>query len=304
MPLLSCTGATQARAFRVRFLPIRTEERPCDCAESLMKKVFIRFYAQLNDFLPTEMRRQTITYNIDVIGSVKDRMEAIGVPHTEVDFILVNSQPVDFTYRLQEGDRVSVFPRFRSIDIRPLKHLRPAEPGKKRFVADGHLGRLAAYLRMLGFDTLYRSSYHDQEVARICSSENRILLTRDRGLLKRNEVRYAYYPRATKPAQQLAEVIREFDLVPAIAPFGRCMHCNALLRATEKNSIRHRLLPQTAKYFEEFYACPDCQRVYWKGSHYRRMKRFIESLVPSAGRSLFWADDADLERDSVCRSGR
>ena len=244
-----------------------------------MKQACIRFYAQLNDFLPPERRMQTITYSFDVSGSVKDTIEAMGVPHTEVDFILVNGTPVDFAYRVQGGDRVSVFPGFRSIDISPLAHLQPRAPGERRFVADGHLGRLAAYLRMLGFDTLYRNDYRDEEVARLSLSENRILLTRDRGLLKRNEVKRGYYLRATEPAQQLVEVFREFDLTLAIIPFRRCMHCNALLHETDKESVRHRLLPQTAKYFEEFYACPDCQRVYWKGSHYRRMKRLIESLV-------------------------
>jgi len=150
-----------------------------------MKRICIRVYAQLNDFLPSERRMQTITCSFDVSGSVKDMIEAMGVPHTEVDFILVNGEPVDFGYRVRDGDRVSVFPRFRSIDIGPLVNLRPAALGERRFVADGHLGRLAAYLRMLGFDTLYRSSYRDEEVARLSSSENRILLTRDRGLLKR-----------------------------------------------------------------------------------------------------------------------
>ena len=244
-----------------------------------MKRVFIRFYAQLNDFLLPEERMQSLAYSFDVPGSVKDMIEAAGVPHTEVDFILVDGEPVDFSYRLQDGDRVSVFPRFRSIDIGPLGHLRPAATGEMRFVADGHLGRLAAYLRMLGFDTLYRSDYDDEELARLSSGENRILLTRDCGLLKRNEVRRGYYLRATEPARQLAEVIREFDLSPAIIPFRRCMHCNALLRATQKESIRHRLLPETARYFNEFFACPECDRVYWKGSHYRRMKRLIESVV-------------------------
>ena len=206
----------------------------------------------------------------------------MGVPHTEVDLILVNGEAMDFGYGVQDGDRISVFPAFRSIDIRPLEHLQPAPLGEKRFVADGHLGRLASYLRMLGFDTLYRSSYPDEEIARLSSSENRILLTRDRGLLKRNEVKRGYYLRATQPAQQLIELLREFELAPAITPFRRCMHCNALLYATEKESIQHQLLPKTAKYFEEFYACPDCGRVYWKGSHYRRMERFIESVLGSA----------------------
>jgi len=244
-----------------------------------MKQIHIRFYAQLNDFLPPERRMRTITSSFVVSGSVKDTIEAMGVPHTEADFILVNGEPVDFDYRVQDRDRISVFPRFRSIDIGPLEHLQPVVTGEARFVADGHLGRLAAYLRMSGFDTLYRRDYRDEEVARLSSTEDRVLLTRDRGLLKRNEVTRGYYLRATEPAQQLVEVLREFDLVPAVTPFRRCMHCNAVLRATPKESVLHRLLPETAKHFEEFYTCPACERVYWKGSHYRRMKRFIDGVV-------------------------
>ena len=196
-----------------------------------------------------------------------------------MDLILVNGASVDFGYRIQDGDRVSVFPRFRSIPISPLAQLQLPALKEARFVADGHLGRLAAYLRMLGFDTLYQSNFRDEEVARLSEGENRILLTRDRGLLKRNEVQRGYYLRATEPARQLVEVLCEFDLTWAIVPFRRCIHCNAVLYATKKESVQHRLLPETAKYFAEFYVCPACNRVYWKGSHYRRMKRFIESIV-------------------------
>jgi len=244
-----------------------------------MKQARVRFYAQLNDFLPPEKRLQTVTYGFDLSGSVKDMIEAIGVPHTEVDFILANSEPVNFVYQVQDGDLVSVFPKFRSIDIGPGAHLQPSVSGEKHFVADGHLGRLAAYLRMLGFDTLYRSDCRDEELAHLSSGENRILLTRDRGLLKRNEVKRGYCLRGTEPARQLVEVMTEFELQPEVAPFRRCMHCNALLIAIEKQAVRHRLLPQTAQHFHEFYACPDCKRVYWKGSHYRRMRRFIESVT-------------------------
>ena len=252
-------------------------------AESKKKRIRIRFYAQLNDFLPPEKRKQTIAHEFDVSGSIKDTIESIGVPHTEVDVILANGQPVDFAYRIQDGDRISVFPRFRSIPISPHARLQPPALAEGRFVADGHLGRLAAYLRMLGFDTLYQSDYRDEDVARLSANEDRTLLTRDRGLLKRNEVKRGYCLRSTEPVHQLVEVLREFELTPAIAPFRRCMHCNALLRATEKEAVEHRLLPETAKYFDEFYLCPACNRVYWKGSHYRRMQHLIENILPPAG---------------------
>jgi uncharacterized protein len=244
-----------------------------------MKQAWFRFYAQLNDFFPPEQRQQVVTHHFRVRGSVKDAIEAMGAPHTEVDLILANGAPVDFDYLVQDGDRISVFPKFRSIDLGPLLRLQPPDLFEKHFVVDGHLGRLAAYLRMLGFDTVYRNDCRDDELARISCAENRTLLTRDRGLLKRNEVNRGYYVRATDPAHQLAEVVQRFDLSSSIAPFRRCMHCDGLLHSVEKQAIQGRLLPETTKYFDEFYLCADCGRIYWKGSHYRRMKRLIQEVV-------------------------
>ena len=246
-----------------------------------MKRAGVRFYAQLNDFLPPERRTRTITCTFDVSGSVKDMIESLGVPHTEVDLILVDGQAVDFTYRVQEGDRISVYPEFQSIDISPHAHLRPQPLPEIRFVADTHLGRLAAYLRMLGFDTLYRNDYADEELATLSADENRILLTRDRGLLMRAVVTRGCYLRNTEPVRQLAELLQRFDLARAITPFRRCMHCNAVLRPIPKETISDRLLPQTRQHFNEFYNCPQCGRIYWKGSHYRRMRRLIESVTGS-----------------------
>jgi uncharacterized protein with PIN domain len=214
-----------------------------------------------------------------VSGSVKDMIESLGVPHTEVDLILANGEPVDFTYRVQEGDTISVFPEFQSIDVPPHVRLRPKPLPEPRFVADTHLGRLAAYLRMLGFDTLYRNDSADEDLARLSMGEDRILLTRDRGLLMRTMVTRGCYLRATEPAGQLAELLQRFDLASAITPFRRCMHCNALLRPISKETISDRLLPRTRQHFHEFYNCPQCGRIYWKGSHYQRMRRFIDRVI-------------------------
>jgi uncharacterized protein len=244
-----------------------------------MKQSRFRFYAQLNDFLPPEQRHQVVARRFRVSGSAKDAIEAMGVPHTEIDLILANGVPVEFDYLVRDGDRISVFPKFRSIDLGPLLRLQPPDLSEKHFVVDGHLGRLAAYLRMLGFDTVYRNDYRDDELARISCAENRTLLTRDRGLLKRSEVNRGYYVRETNPAAQLAEVVQEFDLSQSIAPFRRCMHCNSLLHSVEKQAIQDRLLPETAKYFDEFYRCAECGHVYWKGSHYRRMTKLIREVI-------------------------
>jgi hypothetical protein len=244
-----------------------------------MKQAYVRFYAELNDLLPLWRRGRTTAYAFEVSGSVKDVIEALGVPHTEVDLILANGESVDFDYRVQHGDRISVYPVFEAIDISPLIRLQLRPLRDLRFVADTHLGRLAAYLRMVGFDTVYSRDCQDKELAAISSNEKRILLTKDRGLLKRNAVTRGCYIRAANPREQLAEVLQRFDLLGLIVPLQRCVHCNALLQPAQKELIADRLQPETKRHYDEFSVCPACDRIYWKGSHYRRMRRFIESLV-------------------------
>ncbi|HYK88190.1 MAG TPA: Mut7-C RNAse domain-containing protein [Acidobacteriota bacterium] len=245
-----------------------------------MKRAFVRLYAQLNDFLSPEKRMQVTTYNFAVSGSVKDVIESFGVPHTEVDLILANGKSVDFAYQVQDGDRICVYPTDQSLDIPSVIHLQPPPLSEPRFVADTHLGRLAAYLRMMGFDMLYRNDNRDEDLARL-TGQMRILLTRDRGLLMRAKVTRGYFVRATDPRAQLIEVVHRLGLIPLMAPFCRCIRCNALLRRTEKDFVNDRLLPQTREHFDEFYICPECERIYWKGSHYRRMQRLIEGITAS-----------------------
>jgi uncharacterized protein with PIN domain len=146
-------------------------------------------------------------------------------------------------------------------------------------VLDTHLGQLAAYLRMLGFDTLYRNDYPDDELARIASQEQRILLTRDRGLLKRGIIVYGYYVRETDPRRQMVEILRRYQLDGVIAPFRRCIRCNGPLRAVQKADIADRLAPKTREFYQEFSMCAACDQIYWKGSHYERMRQFIEGLL-------------------------
>jgi len=238
-----------------------------------------RFYAELNDFLPQEKRQRTFTHVFELSASVKDMIEALGVPHTEIDLILANGQSVDFSYLVHDGDHISVYPVFESLDITPLVRLRPQPLRETRFVLDVHLGRLATYLRMLGFDTLYRNDYTDAELAHISSSESRILLTRDRGLLKRSIVTHGYCLRTTNPREQLVEVVRRFDLFTSIKPFQRCLRCNGLLQPVDKAAIIDRLQPQTRRHYHEFRRCQTCDHIYWKGSHYERMQRFIERIL-------------------------
>jgi len=243
-----------------------------------MKTAFLRFYAELNDFLPRERRMVSTPYRFHVPAPVRDVIESAGVPHTEVDLILVNGRSVGFSHVIEDGDRISVYPVFESIDITPVLKVRPRPLRQPRFVLDVHLGRLAAYLRMVGFDALYRNSFTDAELAGVAGGEDRILLTRDRGLLKRTAVSRGYCVRETSPRRQLEEVLRRFDLFSLIAPFSRCMVCNGPLRPVEKEAVKAALPPRIAETQTEFLRCESCARIYWKGSHYDRMRNLIESL--------------------------
>lgn len=241
-----------------------------------------RFYEELNDFLPPARRYQSFVHAFRERAAVKDLIEALGVPHTEVDLVLVNGASVDFRYRVQDGDRISVYPVFERLDIAPLTHLRPRPLRVTRFVLDTHLGRLARKLRLLGFDTLYRNDFDDAELARISREQRRILLTRDVGLLKRSEVTHGCFLRATDPAAQLAEVLQRLDLRRALRPFSRCLACNGRLRAVRKAALAGTLPPELLARHRHFRRCPDCDRVYWPGTHWQRLQAIVGSLPEAA----------------------
>jgi len=188
-----------------------------------MYQIFLRFYEELNDFLPRDLRKVQITRTLSGKVPIKDVIESLGVPHTEVDLILVNQVSMDFSYIVRPGDRISVYPVFESLDISPITRLRPKPLRKTEFVLDVHLGKLARYLRFLGFDSLYRNDYSDDELAQISAEKKRILLTRDRNLLKRSVITHGYYVRSTDPRQQLAEIIRRFQLSPPYPFLKRCI---------------------------------------------------------------------------------
>lgn len=214
-------------------------------------------------------------HNFDGRVSIKDMVESLGVPHTEIEVIAANGQSKDFNYLVQADDAVEVYAEFNTTGV----PLRPPFPGRPAFILDQHLGRLAAYLRMMGFDTLYRNDYHDEELAQVSHDETRILLTRDTGLLKRSLVIYGYFVRETNRQKQLAEITRRFKLLDALAPFKHCMKCNGLLETVAKESIYDQLPDGTAQYYDEFHRCGSCQQVYWKGPHYRRMQAFMEEVI-------------------------
>jgi uncharacterized protein with PIN domain len=237
-----------------------------------------RFYEELNDFLTSANRKTSFTYSFNGSPSIKDAIEAIGVPHTEVDLIVVNGCSVGFDYRLCSGDRVAVYPTFESVDVSPVTQLRARPLRKTAFVADTHLRKLARLLRMLGFDTLYCSDYDDAEVVNISIAEQRIILTRGRAILKNRTVTHGYWLRSTDPKEQLCEVLDRFDLYMQIKPFDRCILCNGLIDDVDLGDVRDRLPPRTAREFDKFCRCTGCAKIYWQGSHYDRMKDFIDTL--------------------------
>jgi uncharacterized protein with PIN domain/sulfur carrier protein ThiS len=244
-----------------------------------MAKAVFRFSAELNDFLPRTQRQVSFSHFFKERASVKDMIESLGVPHTEVDCILVNGKTVTFSYIVTDGDRIEVYPISTSTEVNPLVSVRPQPPSILRFVLDVHLGKLASSLRLLGFDTLYRNDYADEELAEISAFQQRMLLTRDKGLLMRSLVTYGYYVRATKPEIQIIEVLRRFDLFGKVLPFQRCIRCNGLLKPVAKESILDQLPQKTRLEIDEFHRCCECSQIYWRGSHYERMQQFIEGVL-------------------------
>jgi len=254
-------------------------EGPDIVKQFMSKHATFRFYEELNDFLSRGQKKTDIPYPFSGNPAVKDAIEALGVPHTEVDLILVNGTSVTFGYHLADGDRVSIYPVFESLDISTATHLRAKPLREPRFILDVHLGRLARYLRLFGFDSLYENAYEDTEILTIAKSQKRTILTRDVKLLKNRAVTHGYWIRSQKPRKQVVEVIGRFDLSGSIQPFHRCITCNGIVEMVDKETVADRLEPKTLHYFDEFYRCTCCGKIYWKGSHYDHMSAFAESIM-------------------------
>ncbi|ALK97095.1 twitching motility protein PilT [Massilia sp. WF1] len=237
-----------------------------------------RFYGELNDFLPRERRGRELRTPCARMATTKHMIEALGVPHTEVELVLVNGEGAGLDLLLEEGDRVAVYPRFTRFDVSALAPAPTLPPGRLRFVADAHLGGLARLLRMAGFDTIYDNSLRDDQVEALAVEEDRIVLTRDRELLKRRSIDYGCYVRALKAQAQLREVFERLGLAGRARPFTRCLHDNAPLRDVPKAVVLDRLPPRVAATQEEFSTCALCGRVYWKGSHWQRMSQVLRDV--------------------------
>jgi len=244
-----------------------------------MREAEFRFYEELNDFLPPARRKRSFTRAFLGTPAVKDLIEACGVPHAEVDLVLVDGESVPFTHRLRGGERVSVYPLFESLDITGLTRLRPRPLREPAFILDVHLGRLARRLRLLGFDSRYERDFADRRIVELAARERRIILTRDVGILKYREVTRGYWVRSTDPAEQVGEVVARFDLRRAARPFSRCLACNGRLQPVPKEAIRDRLPPAARRRHNDFRRCGSCDRIYWRGSHHDRLAAFVAGIL-------------------------
>ncbi|MFP3914254.1 MAG: Mut7-C RNAse domain-containing protein [Actinomycetota bacterium] len=240
-----------------------------------MGEAVFRFYAELCDFLDTP--DGTVVRTFDVSPSVKDLIESSGVPHTEVDLVLVNGESVDFAYRVRDGDRVSVYPVFETFDVGELTRVRTEPLRTPSFVLDVHLGRLARYLRLLGFDVDYSPHRADPELVEVSRRDARILLTRDVELLKHGDLTHGLFLRSSDADDQVREVVRRLHLSSSIRPFTRCLACNGLLAEVEKEEVASLLPEGVRREQDRIWRCGDCGKLYWRGSHMRRLEALVES---------------------------
>ncbi len=236
----------------------------------------LKFHGDLPFFLGSKTRPETVERALGEKTSVKDVIESCGVPHPEVDLILVDGRPVNFGYALEWDADVDVYPVRLSCTL--FEKHRLQVPRIKYFIADGHLGKLARDLRLLGFDVAYDRDADDRQLLAIMRESNRALLTRDRRLLMHAIVQHGYYLRSQNPINQTIEVLRRFDLFSAIAPFTRCLRCNAPLEEVKKNEVIQRLEPLTKIYYEEFRRCMGCGQIYWAGSHFSKLQERLEEI--------------------------
>ncbi len=244
-----------------------------------MPEVTVRFYEELNDFLPEAQRRQPFSTDAPPGSTTKSLIENLGVPHTEVDLVLVNGESADFSRRLADGDFVSVYPVFESWDVGVVSRVRTVPLRVTRFIADVHLGRLARQLRMLGFDTTWAGCLADEAIAREARRDHRIILSRDRGLLKRRAVTHGYLVRSLEPREQLGEVISRFDLGRQVRLFSRCMDCNVPLARVGRHTVLDDVPAAVAETCWEFSRCPRCGKVFWRGTHWETMKKLAAEVL-------------------------
>jgi uncharacterized protein len=225
----------------------------------------VRVDPSLRFLLALRHRSGVCVVSLDGSSSLGHVVEALGVPRTEIGEPLVNGDPAQFDTRLRDRDVVDV----------PARQ-RPQWIPAARFVLDVHLGTLARRLRLLGIDVAYRNDADDDELVVQANAEDRLLLTQDRGILRRKALRAGAYVVGSRPDDQLADVLDRFAL--PLRPWTRCPSCNGILSTVRKDEVEHLLPPGTRRSYDQFSRCPDCGRLYWRGAH----SDSLESIVATA----------------------
>jgi len=243
-----------------------------------VKQAFLQFYGALNDFLPKNRQGVNFPYQFTNGPSVKDVIEAIGVPHVEVDLILVNGYSVAFNHNLRGKEKIEIYPRGEAPELSPLVHLSAKPLPRAKFIIDVNLGKLARKLRLLGFDSRYGNDLQDRDIVEQAIQEQRIILTRDKGILKYGSVTHGYWLRSDDPKRQVNEVMKHFQLLQDIQPFTLCSSCGGPLVQVDAKQLMERLPQDTRQQFKLFMECQLCRQLYWQGSHYTRICNWIKKL--------------------------
>ena len=240
--------------------------------------VDVRAYAELNDFLSAQSRGLTVRRPFRPHQTVKDVLEAMGIPHTEVDLVVVNGNAEDFAHRPASGDRIAVYPMFEALDIGSTARLRPVPLRDPRFVIDVNLGRLARLLRMLGFDVWWSSDGEDQGSGRRQSgpAPDPVDPRSCPFEAPRRHARPLRPLRASRGADARSDPAARSEAT--LAPFSRCVRCNGRLIGVSKAEVIDRLEPFTRRYYDEFSRCAECGRIYWPGSHRARLVGFVDAV--------------------------
>lgn len=248
-------------------------------------RVTVRLYGNLGDFVTAARRGAEFECDAGEPRSVKDLVESLGVPHCEVQFVLVDGASVGFRRVVRGGERIAVYPYFDALDVADADAAGAPLPADPRFVLDGHLGRLAAYLRALGVDTAHDRDADDASIARVAANEGRVVLTRDIGLLKRSAVRHGWWVRSDDPPVQFRDVVARFGLAARAAPFTRCLRCNVPLTAAPHEALAEAVPPGVRARFDAFARCPACGRTFWRGSHHAHLEQLLAHVLAPAPRS-------------------
>lgn len=229
-------------------------------------------------FLKNDPSLLSSTYELTRRASVKDIIEAHGVPHTEVGRIRYDSESVDFGFIPEREGTLQIDGIRTPFRVNRESILRPYPLNRICFVADVNVIRLGKLMILLGFDVCYDRTLTDDQIAQIAADQGRIVLSRDTLLLKRKNIIYAKRIRENDPYSQLVEVVSFFGLEDRICFFSRCMLCNTQLEKVQKRDIINRLEPKTRKYFNTFLQCPGCGKIYWKGSHFDHIRERLNHM--------------------------